>query len=239
MPARSPLDDLTARAEAGAWDPVRDIEWSGGPVRPPLIPMPLYRALVSQLHHGERATLAMCERLGREIRDPRARRFLAVQAADEARHAEAYALYLGRIGGIARPDGALRLAFEAALEWDGPWQGLVVASHVLLESEAVRLMQRSPFMFSGPLLRRINRRVVRDEARHLAFGRIYLQRRLGEISPHERRRIHRWVHGLWHEAVYARRGPLSVLSSVNRGALQRVWRDHEKELRGIGLMASA
>ena len=239
MPSRSRLDDLIARAEAGAWDPARDIEWSGGPVRPRLLPLALYRSLVSQLYHGERATLAVCERLDREIPDPRARRFLAAQSADEARHATVYALYLERIGGIARPDPALRRSFEAALDWDGPWQGLVVASHVLLESEAVRLLQRSPFMYSCPLLRRINRRVVRDEARHLAFGRLYLARRMAEISLYERRRIHHWVHGLWHETVYARRGPLSVLTAVNRAALRGVWRDHEETLRSVGLIPCA
>ena len=93
---QSSLDKLTARAEAGVWDPARDIDWSDGPARPALIPPPLYRMLVSQLYHGERATLAMCERLGREISHPGARRFLAAQAADEARHAQAYALYLDR-----------------------------------------------------------------------------------------------------------------------------------------------
>ncbi len=236
---RSLLDDLTSRAETGAWDPLRDIDWSGGPVRPRFMPSPLYRALISQLYHGERATLAMCERLGREISDPSARSFLATQAADETRHAQAYALYLDRIGGIGRPDRVMQRTFEAVLGWEGPWQGLVVAGHVLLESEAVRLLQRSPYMFSCPLLRRINRRVVRDEARHLAFGRVYLRQRLGELSPSERQRIQRWVRGLWHDAVYARRGPLTLLSRVNRGALERVWRHHEDELRGIGLIAFA
>ena len=144
---QSSLDKLTARAEAGVWDPARDIDWSDGPARPALIPPPLYRMLVSQLYHGERATLAMCERLGREISHPGARRFLAAQAADEARHAQAYALYLDRIGGIGPLDPALRRTFEGALGWHGPWQGLMVAGHVLLESEAVRLLRRSPRMW--------------------------------------------------------------------------------------------
>ena len=139
----------------------------------------------------------------------------------------------------SRPDPAIKRTFAAALGWDGPWQGLVVASHVLLESEAVRLMQRSPYMFSCPLLRRVNRLVVRDEARHLAFGRHYLKSRLGELSPAEHQRIHRWVRDLWHQAVYGSRGPLSLRSWVNRDALRRVWQHHEGELAGIGLIGSA
>ena len=117
--------------------------------------------------------------------------------------------------------------------------GIGRREHVLLESEAVRLLQRSPYMFSCPLLRRINRRVVRDEARHLAFGQHTLRRRLNELSPAERQRIYRWVGDLWHQAVHGRRGALSLLGCVNRGALRRVWLDHEAELRGIGLVGSA
>lgn len=230
------LDKLIARAEAGVWDPARDIDWSDGPVRPALIPSPLYRMLISQLYHGERAVLAMCERLSGEISDAGARRFLATQADDEARHAEAYARYLDRIGGIGPVDPALRRTFEAALDWDGPWQGLMVAGHLLLESEAVRLLRRSPRMFSCPLLREINARVARDEARHLAFGRLYLRLHLGRLSRSERQRIHRWVHGLWRESVYAWRGPLTVLAWVNHRALRKLWRGHEAELRAVGLI---
>ena len=68
------LGVLIARAEAGEWEPERAIDWSRRPVRPRLIPPRLYRTLVSQLYHGERATLAMCQRLMRELPDADARR---------------------------------------------------------------------------------------------------------------------------------------------------------------------
>lgn len=232
------LSALITRAEAGGRDPDRAIDWSRRPHRPPLIPPRLYRVLVSQLYHGERATLAMCERLMRELPDAGARRFIATQAADETRHAQLYARYLDGIGGLAPTDDAVQRTFDAALAWDGPWQGLVAAAHVVLESETVRLLQHSHTMFACPLLRDINARVVRDEARHLAFGRLYLKQKLGELSPSERRRIYRWVHGLWHECVYSWRGPLTILSWVNRGALRRLWQRHDRELCDVGLTAS-
>ncbi len=121
----SRLSALITRAEAGGWDPDRAIDWSRRPRRPPLIPPRLYRILVSQLYHGERATLAMCERLMRELPDAGARRFVATQAADETRHAQVYARYLDGIGGMAPTDDAVQRTFDAALAWDGPWQGLV------------------------------------------------------------------------------------------------------------------
>ena len=231
------LGVLIARAEAGGWEPDRAIDWSRRPVRPRLIPPRLYRTLVSQLYHGERATLAMCQRLMRELPDADARRFLTRQAADESRHAAVYARYLETIGGIAPIDHAVAHSFAAALAWDGPWQGLVVAAHMVLESETVRLLRHSPAMFSCPLLCEINARVVCDEARHLAFGRLYLARRLGELSPSERQRIYRWVFGLWQDSVYAWRGPLSILSWLNRAALRRLWQGHARALSGVGLIA--
>ena len=149
-----------------------------------------------------------------------------------------YARYLEGIGGIAPIDHAVERTFRAALAWDGPWQGLVVAAHMVLESETVRLLRHSPTMFSCPLLCEINARVVCDEARHLAFGRLYLARRLGELSPSERRRIYRWVFGLWHDSVYSWRGSLSILNWLNRGALRRLWHDHARALCRVGLITA-
>ena len=123
----SRLSALITRAEAAGRDPDRAIDWSRSPLRPLFIPPRLYRILVSQLYHGERATLAMCERLMGELPDAGARRFVATQAVDETRHAQLYARYLDGIGGMAPADDAVRRTFDAALAWDGPWQGLSVA----------------------------------------------------------------------------------------------------------------
>ena len=230
------IEALTTRAADAAWDPDSAIDWGMRPARPRLVPPALYRTLVSHLFHGECATMAMCERLGRELPDAAARSFIAQQAEDEARHARTYARYLDALGGIAPIDGVVESTFAKALAWRGPWQGLVVAANIVLESETVRLLQRSPNIFSCPLLRDINALVARDEARHLAFGRLYLRPHIAELSAGERTHIYDWIRALWHECVYAWRFPVSVLTWVNRPALAHMWQRHDRALGEIGLI---
>lgn len=233
----SAIEALTARGAAATWDADTAIDWSVCPKRPMLVPPSIYRSLVSQLYHGERATMAMCDATQRAIPDAAARAFVAQQAADESRHATAYARYLDALGGVAPIDRAVEAAFGKALAWDGPWQGLVIAANVILESETVRLLQHSPNIFSCPLLRDINALVARDEARHLAFGRLYLTPHIAELSDAERVRIYDWLYEMWHDCVYAWRFPVSLLTWVNRPALARLWQRHQRALAEIGLIA--
>ena len=234
------LEALIAKSEAARWAADEAIDWSAKPVRPRFISPGKYRAMVSQLYHGERATLAICERLIDEVPDTRAVRFLATQIDDERRHAQTFARYLEAFGGIAPADPGLGGAFARALEWDGPWQGLAVAANVVLEAETVRLLQRSPRLFSCPQLREINDLVTQDEARHLAFGRTFVARHLTTLSPEERLQIYDWVLGLWRQCIYTPRGGLlSLVLKIKGRAVQRLWEAHNTALCQIGLVSES
>lgn len=178
----------------------------------------------------------MCERLAHELPDPAARAFVARQAADEARHAQAYARYLDAFGGIGPIDRAVERTFEKALAWHRPWQGLVVVANVVPESETVRLLQRSPNIFSCPQLREINALVARDKARHLAFGWLHLTAHKAALPAKGRQRIYDWVRDLWRDCVHPWRFPVSILTWVNRPALARLWQRHERAFGEIGLI---
>ena len=234
------LEALIAKAEAAPWTPDETIAWSVEPVRPRFLSPARYRAMVSQLYHGECAALSICKRLMNEVPDAQAVRFLATQVADERRHAQAFERYLDAFGGVAPVDPGLGGAYARALEWDGPWQGLAVAANVVLEAEAVRLLQRSPRLFSCPQLQEINDLVTQDEARHLAFGRIFLERHLKTLSPEERRHIYDWVLGLWRQCIYTPRGGLlSLVIKIKGRSLQRLWQAHNTALCQIGLVSES
>ncbi len=234
------LEALIAKAEAAPWTPDEAIDWSVRSVRPRFLSPARYRAMVSQLYHGECATLSICERLMNEVPDAQGVRFLATQIADERRHAQAFERYLEAFGGVAPVDPGLGGAYARALEWDGPWQGLAVAANVVLEAETVRLLQRSPRLFSCPQLRKINDLVTQDEARHLAFGRVFVAPHLETLSPEERRQIYAWILGLWRQCIYTRRGGLlSLVIKVKGRSLQRLWQAHNTALCQIGLVSES
>lgn len=237
--ARDPrIEALIAKAEDATW-PADDAPfWSTAAVPPRHIPRAKYRAMVSQVYHGECTTLAVCERLIDEIPDPQAVQFLSIQAEDERRHARMFERYLEPLGGIAPVDPGLGRAFERTLSWDGPWQAVAVAVNVILESETIRLLLRSPHLFSCPKLKTIIDAVTRDEARHLAFGRHFVGPHLKMLSAAERRLIYEWVLSLWRECIYTPRGGvLALILRFKSRPLQRLWDGHNADMCQIGLIS--
>jgi len=198
MDATVPPEDralaaLAARGRRAQWSADREVDWQL-PVRPPRwLTRRAYVSAISQLYHGEVATIRACRRLADEISDPAARDCLEVQIADEMRHAGAYAAYLDRLGGVAPIDPAVADAHGEGTTWNGAPAALVVLYHVVLEGEALMLHGDFRRWFRCPLFRDINRRIEVDEARHVAFGRLYLRSRLARMPADQRLDIYRWV----------------------------------------------
>lgn len=208
------------------------------PSVPPWLTRRFFRHIVSQLYHGERASHAVCTRLIREIEDPRAQRFLEKQIADEHRHAALYRDYLDDLGGVSAIDPGLARAQDAIAAWTGTWHGPMVAVNTVLESEAVRTLQSAPRLFACPRLAAINRGIVRDEARHLAFGRLFLREHLRTIDATERRAIYRWVQDLWRGCTADRRDIIGLYVTIRRPVFAKRWAKQNRDLVRLGLIGS-
>jgi hypothetical protein len=222
-----------AAAEADA------IDWSVAPVRPRWATHRAYVEAVSQLLHAERLTGRACSHLARALPEPAARRFIESQARDEARHAHMYDRYLARLGDVAPMDEALESALDGALRWRDSIPAMMVAFNVVLEGEAVHLHGAAARVFPCPLLRRIATAVGRDEARHVAFGRIYLTRALAGLDEEERRAIYRDVEALWRAIARPSAGDGrggAILRRAWRGYMAARWRTHCRAFERIGLI---
>jgi hypothetical protein len=117
------------------------IDWDIGIKKPAWLRMQYVRTAVSQLYFGELATITMCERLLRELDDDNAIRFVRTQIADEQRHVRYYERYLARAGGIEEICEGVAMAYDGALAWRGSYHGAIVAFHIVLEGEGLRLLQ--------------------------------------------------------------------------------------------------
>ena len=181
------VDDIpwaSIKAKAPFWLPHRSIAWG-----------------ISQFYHGEVATAALCRLIADVIDCPVATAFLATQIADEDRHARIYARYLHEIGGEPGTNDVLRYLHSAIRHRAHDPLALVLATHVVLESESLFLQQSLSPWLPCPLFTEINRVIAKDEARHHAFGRLYLLGILPYRPLSERLAYARWIKAFWEPAI--------------------------------------
>ncbi len=235
---------LAQSARSGQWNLERDIDWSRQPRLPFWMRRAQARKALSQLYHGEMATSRLCEALLADATEDRyeVRSCLSLQLKDERRHAAAYQRYLSTLGGVDPLDDGLQRALTAARH--GPFGnlGAMLAYHVVIEGELLRLHGVLAQFLPCPLLRDINRLVGRDEARHVAFGKIYLAEAVQALSDAERRALYAWLEDLWQEAaqgVLNRRRTNLAIAAFFRRWLGGGWTRHAKALDGLGLPSVA
>ena len=236
------LQWLAAKGEAQQWMVAEAVDPDRAVALPRWLPRNFYGAVISQFYHGEVATLAMCRRIVGGLDDPWARRCIEIQIADETRHAEAYRTCLAGIGELAPPDPVLAAAYGKALARPGPPEALIAAFNIVLEGEALFALDYLGGWLRCPRFLGLNARIARDEARHLAFGRLYLGARLPQMARDQRIEIHRWLKELWSEAAFGilDRFPIpnAVLGRRCRTWVDTGWRDHRRALIGVGLVSA-
>jgi len=187
-----------ARLESASYPGV--VSSIGAPAPRRIVPRRVIRWIVSQFLAGELATAAFCERMAKHVSDVQAREFLTLQGMDERRHAALYRWYLECLDLTPAPSLSISKCYDAALSPSTHPLAAILAFHVILERDNLRLQSIAETWFGCRVYSEMGTRIRRDEARHVAFGRLYLQERLPLLPLTERQEIYRWVRGLWFEA---------------------------------------
>jgi hypothetical protein len=230
----SPLRWLAAKGAAQQWTVAEVMDRDQAVTLPRWLLGKFYTAVISQSYHGEMATLAMCRRLVDGLDDPWARRCMEIQITDETRHAEAYWTCLAGIGELAA-------AYEKALSRTDSPETLIAAFNIVLEGEALFALDYLGSWFRCPRFLGLNARIARDEARYLAFGRLYLGARSLRMAREQRIDIHRWLKDLWTESAFGILdrfpAPSAVLGRRCRTWVETGWQDHRRALISIGLVS--
>ena len=234
------MDRLAAGGQRAAASADAAIDWSL-PIKPPAwMTRRAYITAISQLYYGELATTEMCRRLLDALDEPAATAFIRTQIADEERHIGFYERYLRRAGAIGDIDEGVAMAYDAALSWPGSYHGSIVAFHIVMEGEGLRLQNLYSNWFPCPLFAQMNSAIARDEARHVAFGKVFLREKLGGLSAEERVEIYRWIRTLWFDCANAIRTemPQAVKLLLGRKWLDERWRQQARALVDIGLIGN-
>jgi len=191
------LDDLYNRAKNNQWN-AADLDWDT-PIDPsnPIISkehsdyarMPFFKKLsktqqetflahstaqlLSQFLHGEQGALLTAATVAQGVPDMKAKFYAATQTVDEARHVEAYDRYVNKIAIHYPMVPWLKLLIDTTLKTNN-FCKVMIGMNMIVEGLALGAFNNMYRQTEEPLLKSVTFNVMRDEARHVSFGHIYL-----------------------------------------------------------------
>jgi hypothetical protein len=147
----------------------------------------LQNSMLSQFMHGEQGALLCTARIVETVPWIDAKYYAATQVVDEARHVEVFARYLdeklGTQYGINENLRGILGDILADPRWDIAYLGM----QIMVEGLALAAFGLMQQITTEPLLKKLLRYVMSDEARHVAFGVLSLQEFYGELTAPELR----------------------------------------------------
>jgi hypothetical protein len=210
--ARAELRTLYEKAKRDQWNAADALDWSidVDPEREniPDVQIPIYGThlwdrlthaevlklrreqlawTLSQFLHGEQGALLATAQIVDATPWIEAKYYGSTQVVDEARHVEVYDRYLRNKLHRAYPiNRHLKSLLDTTLT-DSRWDMKYLGMQILVEGLAMAAFGFMHKVCSEPLLRELTHLVMRDEARHVAFGVISLADYYAEMPPAERR----------------------------------------------------
>jgi P-aminobenzoate N-oxygenase AurF len=149
--------------------------------------------LLSQLLHGEQAALQICGQLTNLCPTTDEKFYAASQVADEARHTEVFARFLSEKIGTIYPVSPVSKTLLDILLAVPSYQMKTLGMQTLFEGFAMGLMDMMRQSLTHPLFVDMLRRVMRDEARHAAFGVLTMRRVVATATEEELHAMEDWA----------------------------------------------
>jgi len=140
---------------------------------------------LSQFMHGEQGALICTAKIVETVPWIDAKYYAATQVMDEARHVEVFAKYLDtKLNGHYPLNAHLGLLLDDIIE-DSRWDMTYLGMQIMVEGLALAAFGFMHQMTTEPLLKKLLRYVMSDEARHVAFGVLSLKEYYSELSDAE------------------------------------------------------
>ncbi len=143
--------------------------------------------LLSQFMHGEQGALLCTAKIVETVPWIDAKYYAATQVMDEARHVEVFSKYLDeKLSGHYPMNAHLGLLLDDIVS-DSRWDMTYLGMQIMVEGLALAAFGFIHSMTTEPLLKKLLRYVMADEARHVAFGVLSLQEYYKELNAAELR----------------------------------------------------
>jgi hypothetical protein len=140
---------------------------------------------VSQFLHGEQGALLVASQLVSCAPTYDGKLYAASQTFDEARHVEVFARYLTDRMGFMYPVNRHLKALLDKILTDPRWDLKFIGMQLIIEALALAAFNVQKVMTADPVLRDLLELVIRDEARHVAFGVTYMEQFVKSLRPDE------------------------------------------------------
>src|SRR5450432_4188678 len=187
----------------------------------------IQNSLLSQFMHGEQGALLCTARIVETVPWIDAKYYAATQVMDEARHVEVFARYLDeKLGGQYGINDNLKAILDDILT-DPRWDIAYLGMQIMVEGVALAAFGLLHQVTTEPLLKKLLRYVMSDEARHVAFGVLSLQEFYKELSDAEMRErqefafdvARRLQRRFAHTEMWARMGvdPEAIYRTMDKG----------------------
>jgi len=211
-PTDPKLVALYGKAKVLQWDGAHELDWDL-PIDPstplhveafPILELPIFQRLttakreelaarftqiaLSRFLHGEQGALLIASSLVGLCPDYEAKLYAATQTVDEARHVEVFARYTQRCGTIVPIDPSFR-AFLDTITGADSWIAMLIGMQIVVEGAALSSFHAYRARVRDPLLGKLLDGVLRDEARHVGFGTLYLRRHVAELHADDREQL--------------------------------------------------
>src|SRR6476646_6996210 len=130
---------------------------------------------LSQFMHGEQGALICTAQIVETVPWIDAKYYAATQVMDEARHVEVFAKYLDtKLSGHYPINAHLEMLLDDIIS-DSRWDMTYLGMQIMVEGLALAAFGFNDQTTTEPLLKKLLRYVMSDEARHVAFGVLSLQ----------------------------------------------------------------
>jgi len=140
---------------------------------------------LSQFMHGEQGALLCTAKIVETVPWIDAKYYAATQVVDEARHVEVFSRYLDtKLSGHYQMNAHLGLLLDDIIA-DSRWDMTYLGMQIMVEGLALAAFGFMHMTTTEPLLKKLLRYVMADEARHVAFGVLSLQEFYGQLSAAE------------------------------------------------------
>jgi hypothetical protein len=142
---------------------------------------------MSQFLHGEQGALLCTAKIVETVPWIDAKYYAATQVVDEARHVEVFGKYLDEKLGDSYPINVhLKMLLDDIIN-DSRWDMTYLGMQIMVEGLALAAFGFMHQLTPEPLLKKLLRYVMADEARHVAFGVLSLQEFYSELTTPELR----------------------------------------------------
>jgi len=144
-----------------------------------------FTASLSQFMHGEQGAMMTAAKIVETVPWIDAKYYASTQTMDEARHTEVFAKYLNLKLGEAYPMSPFLKDQIWSLLEDSRWDIAYLGMQIVIESLALAAFGDMLRRTQEPLLKKLLRYVMSDEARHVAFGVLTLSEFYADLSEAE------------------------------------------------------